>query len=435
MHSPISQNNILPDVSITSFCNSELCLATHLFLLFLSQHLSNDCLHCGPCCVWISCRQVSLMFQQANTGTALKGAVTPQNPTWACLPSVQVFLGMFVFHLESLLKRTLRKCSTHLGWLVGFAGQMIILGCCSSGDTRHALSHKSKISDCCVLWLEALLLHGLTYAASPAPCNCTGSRICWLNSLNILFSCGLHMHQKLSASCAHQIYYSCSEKMLGRSGSYGRAVSCVCLHFTVNRILYFSKMMWSWTNIEDRMFLTEIQPQFTGQTGQLLLFWEQTQSWEGAFQVQAARGCCSRQWACSTARAHRAPEGSCMPACSREPTRRPKRPSAKVVAMEEATESRWTGDQSWREGLVLWKYAELEEGFFFFKHLILICFTQQTEMFSFLKDFIFCSRDWNPLWWPWYTNLTGKVRQFSPEFCPWTLVWETQYMCINTCMY
>lgn len=205
IHSPISKNNILPHVSITSLCNSELCLATHLFLLFLSQLLSNDCLHWGPSCVWTPCRQVFLTFQQATMGTAPKGAVTPQNPTWACLPSVQIFLGIFIFHFECLLKWTLRKCNTYLGWLVAFAGQMIILSCCSSGDTRHALSHTSKISDCCVLWLEALLLRGLTYVASPAPCNCTGSRMCWLNPLNILFSCGLHMHRKLNASCAHQI--------------------------------------------------------------------------------------------------------------------------------------------------------------------------------------------------------------------------------------
>lgn len=55
-------------------------------------------------------------------------------------------------------------------------------------------------------------------------------------------------------------------------------------------------------------------------------------------------------------------------------------------------ESGWTGEQSWREGLTLRKYAGLEEGFVF-KHLILICFTQQTEMLSFLKDFLFPSRD------------------------------------------
>lgn len=223
---------------------------------------------------------------------------------------------------------------------------------------------------------------GLSYTARPALCDCTGSRKCWLNPLNILFSCGLHTQRKLNASCAHQIYYLCSEKMHSRSDSHGWAVSFVCSHFTVNRILYLAKMTWVCANIEDYMLMTEVQAQFTGQMGQLPLFWQQTQSWGRASGVQVARACHSRQRACSSAKARRVPQGSFMPACIRDPIQSSKGASAKVVAMEEATESCWIEEQSWREGLVLQKYAGLEEGFVF-KHLILICFTQQTEMLSF----------------------------------------------------
>lgn len=62
---------------------------------------------------------------------------------------------------------------------------------------------------------------------------------------------------------------------------------------------------------------------------------------------------------------------------------------------------------------MLRKYAGLEEGFVL-KHLILICFTQQAEMLSFLQDFLFPSRDWKPLGWllqerwassPWSSGL------------------------------
>ena len=184
--------------------------------------------------------------------------------------------------------------------------------------------------------------------------------------------------------------------------------------FTVNRILYFAKMTWPWTNIQVYTLMTEIQAQFTGQRGKLCLFWQQTQS-----HIQAARDCRSR-----------VPQGSCI----REPTQRPKGASAEVVAMEEATESCWAGEQSGREGLVQWKYAGLEEGFVF-KHLILICFTQQTEILSFFQDFHFSSRDWKLHWWLWYMNLPGKVGQFSLDFWPQTLVRETRYTRTNTCMY
>lgn len=242
------------------------------------------------------------------------------------------------------------------------------------------------------------------------------------------------MQGKLNASCAHQIYYSCSEKMRSRSDSRGSAVSFVCSHFTVNRILCFAGTTWPWTDIEDYMLMTGVQAQFTGKMERLPLFSQKTQSWGRASGVQAARACHSRQWACSTAKTYRVPPGSCMPACIKENTLSPKGASAKVVAVEEATESCWTEEQSWRERLVLRKYAGLEEGFVF-KHLILICFTQQTEMLSFLKDFLFPSRDWKPLWWLWYVNLTGKVGQFSLEFWPRILVKETRCICINTHMY
>lgn len=159
--------------------------------------------------------------------------------------------------------------------------------------------------------------------------------------------------------------------------------------------------MWPWTNVEDYMLMTEVQAQITGQIGQLPLFWQQTQSRGRASRVQAARACHSRQQACRTFKAFRVPQGSSMPACIREPTQSPKGASTKVVAMEEATESCWTAEQSLREGLMLRKYVGLVEGFVF-KHLILICFTQQTEVLSFLKDVLFPSRDWKPLWWIWY---------------------------------
>lgn len=114
----------------------------------------------------------------------------------------------------------------------------------------------------------------LPFAASPALCDCTGSRKCWLNPLNTRFSCGLHMQQELNASCAHQFYYLCSEKMHSRSDSHGWAVPFVCSHFTLYRILYFAKTTRFWTDTEVHMLLTEIQAQFTVQMGQLPLFFD-----------------------------------------------------------------------------------------------------------------------------------------------------------------
>lgn len=173
-YSPISKNNILLHVSITSLCNSELCLAMHFFLLFFSQHLSNDCLHCSHSCVWTSPRQASPRFQQANVGTASKRVVIPQDPTWACLPSVQVFLGIFNIHLGSLWKWTLRKCNTYM---VAFAGQMILSDCCSPGDTKPALSHMSKTSDCWVLWLEVLLLRDVVDCHAQPAQHCATAQV------------------------------------------------------------------------------------------------------------------------------------------------------------------------------------------------------------------------------------------------------------------
>lgn len=113
----------------------------------------------------------------------------------------------------------------------------------------------------------------------------------------------------------------------------------------------FAKMTRSWTNTEVHMLLTEVQAQFTVQMGQLSLFWQQAQSWWRASSVH------SRQWTCSTAKVHRVPRGSCMPTCIREPTQSPKGASVSVLVMKESMESGWTEEQSWKEGLTLWKYA------------------------------------------------------------------------------
>lgn len=90
-------------------------------------------------------------------GTASKGAVIPENPTWPCLPSVQIFLGIFIFHLESFLKWTLRKCNTCLGRLVAFAEQMIYQTTVHL-ETPDMLCCISEISYCCVPWLAVLFL-------------------------------------------------------------------------------------------------------------------------------------------------------------------------------------------------------------------------------------------------------------------------------------
>lgn len=92
-------------------------------------------------------------------GSAGKRAVIPQMPAWECLPRVQDFLGIFIFHLESFLKW---KCSTCLGCLVAFAGQTG-LSDFSSTDPRHSLCHMSQDSRLLCAWF-----------GSAVPAHCSG---------------------------------------------------------------------------------------------------------------------------------------------------------------------------------------------------------------------------------------------------------------------
>lgn len=93
---------------------------------------------------------MALRFQWANLGTARKKDVIPQNSAWACLLSLCVFPGTFIFHLGFLWRCGLRKGNTCLGWLLVYVGQMILSGCCSCGDSRRTISHMSKTSGNCM---------------------------------------------------------------------------------------------------------------------------------------------------------------------------------------------------------------------------------------------------------------------------------------------
>lgn len=98
----------------------------------------------------LSLWQTSLRFWQSNMNSAGKRAVIPQMPAWECLPSVQDFLGIFSFHLESFFEAEMPRLMGSL--------------CRADSFIRHHLQTPgivsvlcARIPDWCVL--EVLFLH------------------------------------------------------------------------------------------------------------------------------------------------------------------------------------------------------------------------------------------------------------------------------------